>query len=130
MPEHFTHPSLLVLGFSEAGMLLSRPDLTRIDAVISIHGAREHAVDVPAATHRLALGFDDTESIDWTDPTRAEAAYARQKWSKEMGRPLTPPTIDHARAIIDFARTIADLDGTLLCQCQAGISRSPAAALL
>ena len=77
----------------------------------------------------LVLG-DDTECIDWTDPTRAEAAWARQKWSKEMGRPLTPPTIDDAKSIIDFARSVAAIAGTILCHCQAGISRSPAAALL
>lgn len=130
MPDHPKHPSLLVLGYSEAAMLLAGPNATCINAVITIHGAHEHAVDVPTATHRLTLFFDDTESIDWTDPTRAEAAWARQKWSKEMGRPLTPPTIEHAQAIIDFARTIADLEGTVLCQCHAGISRSPAAALL
>jgi predicted protein tyrosine phosphatase len=46
------------------------------------------------------------------------------------GRPMSPPTIEDARAIIDFADSIRDLKGTVLCQCQGGISRSPAAALL
>lgn len=130
MPDHPKHPSLLVLGYSESAMLLASPSAPRITAVISIHGAREHAVDVPTASHRLTLRFDDTEFIDWTDPTRAEAAWARHKWSKEMGRPLMPPTINDARAIIDFAHSVAAIDGTILCQCQAGISRSPAASLL
>ena len=77
MSDHPKHPSLLVLGYSEAAMLLATPNAPRINAVISVHGAREYAVDVPAASHRLTLRFDDTAAIDWTDPTRAEAAWAR-----------------------------------------------------
>jgi predicted protein tyrosine phosphatase len=124
------HPTLLALGYSEAAMLLAEPHGLKIDAVISIHGVHEYAVDASSVAHRLVLRFDDVEGIDWSDPARAEAAWARQKWAKEIGRPLTPPAMDDAQTIIDFARRTADCNGAVLCQCQAGISRSPAAALL
>jgi predicted protein tyrosine phosphatase len=124
------HPTLLALGYSQAAMLLAEPHGLRIDAVISIHGTHEYAVDAPNVAHRLVFRFDDVDAIDWNDPDRAEAAWARQKWAKEKGRPLTPPTMDDAQAIIEFARRNAECDGAVLCQCQAGISRSPAAALL
>ena len=43
---------------------------------------------------------------------------------------MKPPTIDDAKAIIEFASSLADVSGTVLCQCQGGVSRSGAAALL
>lgn len=47
-----------------------------------------------------------------------------------VGLNFSPPTEAHARAIIEFARKIQPVDGILLRQCLAGISRSSAAALL
>ena len=39
------------------------------------------------------------------------------------------PRREHVQAVIDYARGIADLGGKLLIHCQAGVSRSAAAAL-
>jgi predicted protein tyrosine phosphatase len=124
------HPSILALGYSEAAMLLRKSSHAQITALISIYGDHEYPLDAPNITNKLILHFDDTEVVDVTDPVNGYAAFARQKWSAEMGRPLTPPTIKDAQAIIEFARSLANLNGTVLCQCQGGISRSPAAALL
>ncbi|HEX5244549.1 MAG TPA: hypothetical protein VFW23_14900 [Tepidisphaeraceae bacterium] len=65
-----------------------------------------------------------------TDPDRAVQAWARQRFAKEMGRPLTPPRLEDAKAIIDFSLRMKEAKGFILCQCQAGVSRSSAAALL
>ena len=124
------HPPILALGYSEAAMMLRTPAAQKVEALISIHGLREHAVDAPWVAHQLVLRFDDVETANLSDPARAYAAWTRQKWAKEMGRPLTPPSAEDAKAIIEFARGITQLEGAVLCQCQAGVSRSPAAALL
>lgn len=124
------HPPILALGYSEAAMMLRTRAAQEVEALISIHGQHEHAVDAPGIAHRLVLRFDDVETVNLSDPARAYTAWARQKWAKEMGRPLTPPSAKDAKAIIEFAREIAELKGAVLCQCQAGVSRSPAAALL
>lgn len=124
-----THPSILVLGYAEAMMLLKPPTDIQLTAVIAIHGFREFAVETEA-THRLDLNFDDIP-IEMTDD--ALAAYRSrllQRQAAQVGLQLTPPQESHAQQIIDFARSISDLQGTLLCQCQGGISRSAAAALL
>ncbi len=125
-----THPPLLILGYSEAGMLLRKPGAVDVRAIISIHGQREYAVETGGVPHRLVLRFDDTEAPSTTDPIHAARVRLRQREAAKVGLTLTPPTIDHARSIIDFARSVAELDGTLLCQCQGGVSRSSAAALL
>jgi predicted protein tyrosine phosphatase len=57
-------------------------------------------------------------------------SQARSRAAEQTGLHVTPPRIDDARRIIDFARSIRVLDGTVLCQCGAGISRSTAAALI
>ena len=49
---------------------------------------------------------------------------------EEIGRPVSPPRVEDAKAIVEFAREISGVEGTVLCQCQAGVSRSPAAALI
>jgi predicted protein tyrosine phosphatase len=41
-----------------------------------------------------------------------------------------PPTLEHARLIIDFAKSISEIEGGLLCHCLGDVSRSPAAALI
>lgn len=128
--RRMTHPSIITLGYSEAAMFLRRVEAGEIGAVISIHGRRENAVEVPAGVPVLGLEFDDAEAVDWSDPIAAHRAWVLAKWAAEIGRPTTPPRIDNARAIIEFARSHSQITGAMLCQCQAGMSRSTAAALL
>ncbi len=111
-------------------MLLRKPETANVQAIIAIHGQRECPVDVANAPHSLVLQFDDIEAPDLDDPLSAARLRLRQRDAAEIGLTLTPPATDHAESIIGFARSIALLDGVLLCQCQGGISRSPAAALL
>ena len=123
-------PQLLILSYSEAGMLLAGHNRPDIQAVIAIYGQREHPVDVTDIPHTLVLHFDDADVPDSDDPIAVAQLQYRRRLAAEFGLDLSPPTIEHARRIIDFARSITDLPGLLLCQCHAGISRSPAAALL
>jgi predicted protein tyrosine phosphatase len=124
------HPQILVLGYSEAGMLLKNPGDTNVRAIISIHGQREYAIDYDELPYRLVLQFDDTEAPRDDDPIQVARTQFRQREAMDSSAMLTPPTMNHAKSIIDFANAIAEMEGTLLCQCQGGISRSPAAALL
>jgi predicted protein tyrosine phosphatase len=124
-----THPPILVFGYSEAAMLLRRPNAANIGAALSIHGKREFPVEAQTP-HRLVLCFDDEDVPDPADPLSAYRSYLRLKWAKENGLELKPPTIDDARSIIEFAGAIRHIDGTVLFQCAAGMSRSTAAALL
>ena len=121
---------MLALAYSEAAALLRNPSDTRIGAIIAIIGQREYAVDVSSTPHHLILDFDDTEVPDADDPLQAARLGIRQREAAAIGLRLTPPTPEHARRIIDFAETLRDLDGVLLCHCLGGVSRSPAAALL
>jgi predicted protein tyrosine phosphatase len=128
-------PTVLALGYSEASMLLRQPrGAGGIIGVISICGAREFAVEAADVPHRLALRFDDVDVPDPSDTVAMLRAHSRQKWASEVGRPLTPPTLADAEQIVAFARSLRDVDGggggTVLCHCGAGMSRSPAAALL
>jgi predicted protein tyrosine phosphatase len=54
----------------------------------------------------------------------------RQRRAAEIGLTIQPPTIEHARQIIEFARDVHATAETVLFQCGAGISRSSAAALI
>lgn len=125
-----THPDIIVLGYSEASMLLRKSDSADIRAIIAIHGQREYPVNLEGVPHSLVLQFDDTEAPNESDPIEASRLRLRQREAAEIGITLTPPTMDHAQRIIEFARAIHTIEGTLLCHCQGGISRSPAAALL
>jgi len=124
------HASVLVLGYSEASMLLKRPDSAKVRAIIAIHGLREYPVAVHDVTHSLILQFDDTEAPSSSDPIHAARIRFRQRRAADDGLVVVPPSVEHARRIIDFALAIREIDGMLLCQCQGGVSRSPAAALL
>lgn len=124
------HPRILVLGSSEAAMLLRSAAREPVEALILIHGQREYPLDAPEISRTLELHFDDVEAVDLNDSVHGYAAWARQRWAAEMGRPMKPPTVDDANAIIEFAYNIAEVSGTVLCQCQGGVSRSGAAALL
>src|SRR5258708_7811146 len=124
------YPSILTLGYSEAAMLLGGVRAKEVGAIISIYGRHENGVDAPAGVPILRLRFDDAEAVDWNDPVAANRARALSKWAQEIGRPMTPPTIEDARAIVEFARSNSQVKGAMLCHCQAGMSRSAAAALI
>jgi len=123
-------PSVFVLGYSEAAMLLAGQTDVRIRALIAICGQREFAVEHPRITNRLILHFDDIDAMDDADPIQASAWRMRQRERADLGLIQTPPTLDDARQIIAFAETIRGMEGALLCHCLGGISRSAAAALL
>lgn len=119
-------PSIVILGYAQAAAYIrSAP----IDSLISIAGSREHAVEVEVA-HRLDLSFDDAPSQLGSDPLEDYRARQRRRQAEAVGLRLDPPTEKHAQCILDFADSIKALEGTLLCHCQGGVSRSPAAALL
>jgi predicted protein tyrosine phosphatase len=124
------HPAVIALSRSEAQMLLQQSERKQVKAIISICGQREFPVDAPSVVHKLMLHFDDVEPRDVSKPQGAYQDLMRQRWEAETGLTTTPPTIGDAAAIIRFAQTISDIDGMLLCQCHAGISRSPAGAIL
>jgi predicted protein tyrosine phosphatase len=124
------HPRLVILGYSEAAMFARGADCRSIAAIISIHGAREFGVDHPVA-HRLDLSFDDIEVIgDANDVMAMQRASTRRRWADQIGLVEVPPTPADAQRIIEFANEIRDVEGNILCHCGAGISRSPAAALI
>ena len=120
------HPAIIVLGHSEASMFL-RTRASEIGAVISIRGQREAALQhsIPKC---LELMFDDID----VPANSLERAQLELRWKRdaEYGIMHLPPSNEHATAIIEFATQNATLSGALLCQCSAGMSRSPAAALL
>jgi predicted protein tyrosine phosphatase len=129
MRKDHNHPGLVVMGYSEAAMYLKESS-RGVRAVIAIHGQREYPIEVENAEYRLVLQFDDTEVPSETDPVHAARIRLRQRRAAEDGLLWKPPTRENVKAIIDFAMPLVDMDACVLCQCHAGISRSPAAALL
>ena len=125
-----THPPVLALGYSEASMLLRGQRAPFVKAIISIQGPHEVPIDAPSVRDRLTLHFDDVDPPDTNDRVAFYRAWVQKRWAKEVGRPLRPPTAQDARAIVEFAWKVRDVEGIVLCQCGAGMSRSPAAALL
>src|SRR5262245_39343860 len=123
------HPQILVLGYSEAAMLLRNPGEVRIGAVISIAGQREYAVEVGSVPH-LILSFDDTEAPNPNDPLQAARLGIRTRDAAAIGLKLIPPSREDAQRIIDFSNSIREISGVLLCHCLGGVSRSAAAALI
>lgn len=87
--------------------------LGNIKALISIADSHPYTERAPYGTARvprvLRLIFDDT-----IDPSSTYVA----------------PTLNEARRIVDFAESIKSSDGILLIHCEAGISRSAAAAII
>lgn len=124
------HPSVLILGYSEAAMFLKQPEAADVLAIISIYGHREYPIEPEFPCERLMLQFDDAEVECEDDPLRASQLRIRRRDAAEIGLIQNPPTRSHAREIIEFARQIETQGGTLVCQCLGGISRSSAAALL
>lgn len=121
---------ILVLGYSEASALLANPGHLHINALIAIHGRHEYPVEGHNIPHQLSLTFDDCDCTDESDPIAMAQYHVRMRESSALGLTLTPPTRSDAQKIIEFANTIKGLEGYLLCQCQGGVSRSAAAALL
>ena len=123
------YPELIVLGYSEAAMLLRGHPKPHMSAMISIHGQREFGVEADAP-RRLDLAFDDVEVPNATDPIAAWRMASRRRWTAENGLIEVPPTDVDAAAIIEFAESLQDTNGTLLCHCHGGMSRAPAVALI
>jgi predicted protein tyrosine phosphatase len=122
-------PQLVVLGYSEAAQFLRQTDPRLLAGIISIHGTNESGLSTHAIP-RLDLLFNDIDAPPKTDPIATYHARQTRLAHEAHGLRETPPTPDDARAIIDFARTLAHKGGILLIHCGAGMSRSPAAALL
>jgi predicted protein tyrosine phosphatase len=123
------HPALVVLGYSEAGMLLRAKPAPQVSAVISIHGRREFGVELECA-HRLDLGFDDVEVARPGDLESMERAMMRRRWNEQNGLVEVAPTKEDSKAIVDFAEQIREVRGIVLCHCDGGMSRAPAAAFI
>jgi predicted protein tyrosine phosphatase len=124
-----SHPPLVVLGYSEAGMFLRCAAGADVRAILSIHGYREFGAEA-VVPHRLDLRFDD---VDVADPADVETAYrvaARRRWAEQNGLIQVPPTREDVEQIIAFARAVRDVDGSVLVHCAGGVSRAPAAALV
>jgi predicted protein tyrosine phosphatase len=123
------HPAVIVLGYSEAAMYLKQGGAKEVRGLIAIKGFGEHAAEA-AVAHRLVLEFDDVKSIDESDPVSVWRGRMAQEEAKKNGMRVTPPTMEHARAVLEFAGDMEKEEGALLCHCRAGVSRSAAAALL
>jgi predicted protein tyrosine phosphatase len=122
-----SHPPLAIFGCSEAAMFLrGRPNVA---AIISIHGGREFGVEADAA-HRLDLTFDDVEVATAGDLASIERAMSRKRWAEQNGLIELSPVSADAASIIEFAETIRNAEGIVLCHCGGGMSRAPAAALI
>jgi predicted protein tyrosine phosphatase len=124
------HPSIIVRGYAEAAMCLRSAGGAEIGAIITIAGQHEFPLEAPSIARQLHLRFDDVDAPIPNDSESAYRSWVQEKWAREVGRSFTPPTIEDARVVIEFARDIQSIPGAVLCSCQGGISRSAAAALL
>src|SRR5688500_1170543 len=80
---HFmAHPSLVILGYSEAAMFLRGTPPPNVRAIISVHGPREFGVEA-ALPHRLDLGFDDVDVPAEGDIDAIHRAAARKQWAEQ-----------------------------------------------
>lgn len=123
------HPAVVVLGYSQAAMYVKQEGAGTVKGLIAIKGFGEHALEA-AVPHRLVLEFDDVKSVDEFDPVSVWRGRMMQEEAKKSGMKVTPPTVEHARAVLEFAGQMEGKEGVLLCHCRAGVSRSAAAALL
>jgi predicted protein tyrosine phosphatase len=124
-----THPTLAVFGYSEAAMYLRGTPKPNVDAIISIHGAREFGVGADVA-QRLDLAFDDVEVAAADDLVAMQRVLSRKRWAEQNGLSEVAPVRKDAEAIIDFAKRVRGADGIVLCHCGGGMSRAPAAAMI
>lgn len=123
------YPQLVILGYSEAAMFMRQSPPPKIGAIISIHGCREFGVEA-SCPHRLDLLFNDVDVPAENDIIALQRHISRQHSSAQNGLIEVAPTSSDAASIIEFANTIRDVDGSLLCHCNGGMSRAPAAALI
>jgi len=124
-----SYPPVVVLGYSEAGMFLRAHAASEIGAVISIHGKREFGVEL-ACEHRLDLPFDDVEVVRPGDLEAMERQMMRRRWNERNGLMEVAPTKADVASIVELADRIRDVKGVVLCHCDGGMSRAPAAALI
>ena len=101
----------------------------QLSAVISIHGKREFGVECECE-HRLDLHFDDVEVARTGDLEAMERAMIRRRWNDQNGLVEVAPTKEDAAAIVEFAQRIGKVKNIVLCHCDGGMSRAPAAALI
>jgi predicted protein tyrosine phosphatase len=123
------HPTLVVLGYSEAAMFLRATPRPNVTAIISIHGHREYGVEAEVM-HRLDLTFDDVEVVAPGDVLALQRAFSRRRWGAENGLTELAPSASDAASIIQFAEAVRETEGIILCHCGGGMSRAPAAALI
>jgi predicted protein tyrosine phosphatase len=123
------YPQLVILGYSGASMFLRASPKPNVSTIISIHGQREFGVEGDVA-HRLDLHFDDTEVAMAHDAGAMQRLMSRRRWNEQNGLIEVAPALNDAEAIIQFARSVRETDGIVLCHCGAGMSRAPAAALI
>lgn len=102
-------PDVLIASRMQAGQLLTAQSDRAIQYLISIGAPGDPTpVGFERCANRIRLEFHDiSEDTD-----------------VEFG-----PRVHHVEQVIDFARTIQHEQGTLLVHCEAGISRSSAAAV-
>src|SRR5262245_48152553 len=119
-----THPPLAIFGYSQAAMFVRGELRPRVDAVISIHGAREFGIEADAK-HRLDLSFDDVDVPVHDDALAIQRALDRKRWCDQNGLTEVAPLPKDAASIIRFANEVCGVDGLILCHCGAGMSRAP-----
>lgn len=103
------HPEVLIASRMQAGQLLTANSGCAIRHLISIGAPGD---PVPAGFERCAKKI------------RLEFHDISQDTDFEFG-----PRVHHVEQVVDFAHTIQHEQGALLVHCEAGISRSSAAAL-
>ena len=123
------YPPFCVLGYSEAAMLLRAADQPEIVAAICIHGQRDPVLDLECK-HRLDLSFDDSPVFYGDDMIANYRRRLQQRTAAEIGLRLSGPEPSHIQQIIEFADRVQSMNGMVLFQCHAGISRSSAAAMI
>lgn len=104
-------------------MFLRQAPRARVAAVVSLRGNGEPPLECDDVPQKLILNFDDVEPVDPTDALSMYRPWVRQKWASQTGRPQTPPSVEDCKRIIEFAETVREVDGVVLFQCQAGMSR-------
>jgi predicted protein tyrosine phosphatase len=124
-----TYPPVVILGYSEASMFVRQTLMSDIGGVLSIHGVREPSIEC-ICEPRLDLEFDDVEVVVEGDTEALLRQSARRRSSAANGLREVGPTVDDAAKVISFARDVANSDRVIVCHCFAGMSRSPAAALI
>jgi predicted protein tyrosine phosphatase len=124
------HPTLLILSTAEASMLLRSHAAPTLGAVISICGAREAWLEQESPLH-LKLAFDDASDLDESTIRGKQRILQLQRRAKQDNAPIpVPPTSENISAVVNFARRIDGLTQPVLVHCAAGISRSPAVAMV